>query len=213
MPVLSPKVLSLLSALPLATTLLAPSAHADAYKLYVVADTQSETFVMGDDFGDYAFSSSFVDGHTNRCGTSYLDACYQVGNAITGASYFSSTIPAPVADPNPLTGHTDLPTGSGWDLQKNLGYLFSGDYQSPNGASRQGIWDGADPVASYLGEGSIDGGFSSANGNVFYIDGVNNTLVVGVDLQTSPVPEPGTLSLMTTALVTASAFGRRRLFR
>ena len=211
MPVLSSKFLSLLSVLPL-TTLLGLPARADDYKLYTVADTQSERFVMGDDFGDYAISSSLISGHTNLCGTSYLDSCYQVGNVFTGTSYFSSSIPAPVANPHPIAGHADLPAGPGWDLSSDLGYLFCGSYQYPNGSLAQGIWDGPDLVANYLGSGSIDGGLSSANGNVFYIDGTNNTLVVGIDLQTSPVPEPGTLSLTATAVLAAASFGRRRLF-
>ena len=213
MPVLSSKFLSFFSALPLVTTLLAVSAHADAYQLYVVADTQSEHFVMGDDFGDYAFNSSLVIGHSNLCGTSYLDSCYQVGNAITGASSYASTIPAPVADPHPLPGHADLPSGPGWNLTRTLGNIFSGSYQSPTGQITEGIWDGSNPVTNYLGDGSIDGGLSSANGNVFFIDGVNNTLVVGIDLQTSPVPEPGTLSLTASTLIAAFTFGRRRFLR
>ena len=213
MPVVSSKFLPFLSALPLVTTLFASSARADDYKLYTVAETQSERFVMGDDFGNYAFSSSSNASPINLCGTSYLDSCYQVGNAITGTSYYSSTIPAPAADPDPLPGHADLPTKPGWDLTKALGYLFSGSYQSPGGQLTRGIWDGSDPIASYLGAGSIDGGFASANGNVFYIDGLDNTLVVGIDLQTSPVPEPGTLSLTATALIAAASFGRRRFFR
>ena len=213
MPVLSLKFLPLLAALPLVTTLLAASAHADDYKLYTVANTESEHFVMGDDFGNYAFNSSLVIGPTNLCGTSYLGLCYQAGNAITGTSYYSSTIPAPIADPNAQPGHTDLPTGPGWQIYNTLGNLFAGSYQLSNGDLKIGIWDGSDPVANYLGHGSIDGGLSSANGNVFFIDGVNNTLVVGIDLQTSPVPEPGTLSLTATALVAAASFGRRRLRR
>ena len=213
MPVLSSKFLSFLSALPIVTTLLAAPAHADIYKLYAVANTSSEHFVMGDDFGDYALTSSVVIGHTNLCGTSYLDVCYQIGNAITGASSYSSTIPSPVTDPNAQPGHSDLPSGPGWQIYNDLGNLFSGSYQASNGDLKIGIWDGSDPVANYLGRGSIDGGLSSTNGNVFYIDGVNNTLVVGIDLQTSPVPEPGTLSLTATALVATASFGRRRLRR
>lgn len=213
MPLLSSKVVSCLSALPLLSTLLVSSARADAYKLYAVTESQSEHFVMGDDFGDYAFTSSLVTGNTNLCGTSSLDTCYQVGNAITGTSYYSSTIPAPVADPNASSGHADLPTGPDWDIYKQLGNLFSGSYQAPNGYTKIGTWDSANGLENYLGDGSIDGGFSSANGNVFYIDGVNNTLVVGVDLQTSPVPEPATLSLTATAVIAAATFGRRRLKR
>ena len=152
-------------------------------------------------------------GHTNLCGTSYLDLCYEVGNVFTGASYYSSSVPAPLSDPNASSGHTDLPAGPGWHVDKSLGNLFEGSYQAPNGLLKFGIWDGPDPVAGYLGQGSIDGGLSSANGNVFYIDGYNNTLVVGIDLQTSPVPEPGTLSLTASALVAAAGFGWRRLQR
>ena len=213
MPPVSPKVVSFFSALPLVTTMLISSARADAYKLYVVADTQSEAFVMGDDFGDYAFNSSLVIGYTNLCGTSYLDSCYQVGNAITGTSYYSSTIPAPLPDPNAPPGHADLPTGAAWDIYKQLGNLFSGSYEFPDGTLKIGTWDGSNPITNYLGNGSVDGGLSSANGNVFYTDGVNNTLVVGIDLQTSPVPEPGTLSLTATAVLSAAAFGRRRFLR
>ncbi len=213
MPVLPLKFLSLLTALPLVTCVITASARADSYQLYTVASTQSEHFVMGDDFGNYAFNSSLVIGPANLCGTSYLDACYKVGNAITGTSYYSSTIPGPAADPHPLPGKTDLPTGSGWLLSGQLGNLFDGLYNSPSGTQTFGIWDGSDPVANYLGYGSIDGGLASANGNVFFIDGINNTLVVGIDLQTSPVPEPGTLSLTATALAAALTFGRRRLFR
>ncbi len=214
MPVLSPKFLSFLSALPLVTTCFVSPARADSYKLYVVANTQSEHFVMGDDFGDYAFNSSFssiTGGHTNLCGTSYLDPCYQVGNVFTGKSYFSNTIPDPVTDPKPLPGHAEIPTGPEWTLTKDLGNLFVGYYQSPSGQTKRGIWDGSDPVASFLGYGSIDGGFASSNGDVFYIDGINDSLVVGIDQQTSPVPEPGTLPLTATALLAISTL-RRRVF-
>ena len=200
--------LALLSVLSAAKSTIA---HADTYKLFVVQDTQSEHFVMGDDFGDYAFNSSLVFNNTNLCGTSSLNLCYGVGNVFTGALSYSSTLPSPAADPHPGTATAARPSGPNWDPLSSLGGLSSGYYTLPNGTKR-GIWDGADPVIDFLSDGSIDGGFTSANGNVFFIDGDNNTLVVGIDQQTSPIPEPGTLSLTATALVAAAGF-RRRIFR
>ncbi len=210
MPRFSRYALALLSVLPVAakTTL----AHADTYKLFVVTNTQSEHFVMGDDFGDYAFNSSLVFGNTNLCGTSSLNLCYGVGNVFTGAISYSSTLPSPVIDPHPGTATPTRPSGPNWDPLSYLGGLSSGFYSLPGGQMARGIWDGADPVTDYLSDGTIDGGFTSANGNVFFIDGYNNTLVVGIDQQTSPIPEPDTLSLTSTALVAAAAL-RRRIVR
>ena len=202
--------LALLSAVSLTAT--TSIAHADTYKLFVVAETQSERFVMGDDFGDFAFNSSFVYGHTNLCGTSSLDLCYGVGNVFTGAVSYTSTLPLPAADPHPGTADPTRPAGPNWATIRELGGLSSGFYTLPSGQVALGIWDGPDPVNDFLSDGSIDGGFTSANGNVFFIDGFDNTLVVAIDQQTSPIPEPGTLSLTATALVAATTL-RRRLFR
>ena len=189
---------------------LTATAHADIYKLYTVAYTQSETFAMGDDFGNYAINSSIVFNGQNLCGTSYLQLCYQVGNAITGRRSFSSTIPPGQSDPNPKSPHFDQPTGPNWDILSSVGGLFFGFYQAPDGTLSRGIWDGSNPLTDRISAGSIDGGFVSAAGDVYFIDGLDNTLVFGLDLSTSPVPEPGTLSLTAMALLTsAAAFGRR----
>ncbi len=193
---------------------LSAAAHADTYKLYTVAYTQSETFFMGDDFGDYAINSSLVsfDGKT-LCGTPWFQTCYQVGNAITGKSFYSTTLPTatPNPNPNPKSPVSDKPSGPNWDILSSVGNLFFGFYQAPDGTLSRGIWDGSDPVKDLISRGSIDGGFASANGNVFFTDGLDNTLVVGVDLSTSPVPEPGTLSLSATALLASAAALKRRL--
>ena len=209
MPKVPQSVLPLLTAIPL---LAATQSFADTYKLFVVQDTQSERFVMGDDFGDYAFNSSLTFGHTNLCGTSSLDVCYGVGNVFTGALSYSSVLPSPVTDPHPGAAQVVQPSGPNWDPLRYLGGLSSGYYTLPNGWMTRGIWDGSDPVADLVSRGTIDGGFASANGNVFFADGSDNTLVVGIDQQTSPVPEPTTLSLVGTACLAAAAL-RKRIFR
>ena len=204
--------LALVSATPVVALMLPSIAHADTYQLYVVANTQSEHFVMGDDFGDFAISLSLPFASPSPCGgLALFSPCYEVGNVASQAVSYTANLPIATPDPDPKSGHDDLPTGPGWQLTGELGNLFAGYYQAPNGTEKRGIWDGSDPALSYLSDGSLDGGFASANGNVFYIDGFNNTLVVGIDLQTSPVPEPGTLSLTATALLAVTAL-RRRFF-
>ena len=187
------------------------AAHADTYKLYTVAYTQSETFAMGDDFGNYAIASSLNFNGQNFCGTSYLQPCYQVGNAITGQHSYASTLPPSEYDPSVKAPHSLRPSGPDWDILSSVGGLFFGFYQAPGGTLSRGIWDGSDPITDRIGGGSIDGGFASSNGNVYFIDGIDNTLVVGVDLTTSPVPEPGTLLLSATALLASAASFSRRL--
>ena len=73
-----------------------------------------------------------------------------------------------------------------------------------------GLFDGTDPMLDYLGYGSIDGGFMTANGNVFFIDGALDTLDVAIDLDTIPAPEPGSLMLLGTGALGMVEVVRRR---
>ncbi len=214
MPMCSRNLLPLVAAISFTAATLPSTAFADEYKLFVVANTQSEHFVMGDDFGDYAVLLSTPFGSPSPCGgAASFGSCYASGNAGQSTLSYSTTLPLASPDANPRSGHANLPSGPGWQLTSTLGNLFSGFYQASDGTVTRGIWDGSDPVADRISGGSIDGGFASANGNVFYIDGLDNALVVGIDLQTSPVPEPGTLSLTATALLATAGVARRRLLQ
>ena len=199
------------------TVMPAARSFADTYSLSAVAFTQSENFFAGDDYGNYTIN---LASHAALCvGSSPGGPCFQT-HYINSPHDLFTTIPPPLwTDPSPIAGSDPcaVASGSGFSVLRilcNNGHMiFSGYYSGPGIAPGRGIWAGSnpDPVSSYLGRGSIDGGFMTANGNAFFIDGYNNTLDVALDLSTSPIPEPGSLVLLGTGALSLLGVARRKI--
>ena len=172
---------------------LAPrSASADSYTLYTVDHSASENFSSGDDMGDFVINASASTGHP--CGVS-ATACFKVGSITSGITTYSSTAPTLGAGARTGTLPPARPElGPEWSVTGELGGIFAATYSIGNFTLR-GIFDGTDPTKDYLGAGSMDGGLVSDRGTVYFIDGLDDTLVVALDTSISPAPEPGTLTL------------------
>lgn len=194
---------------PLALATTPKTLRADTFKLVTVASTQSENFAAGDDLGNYAINVATWSG--SPCG--HVANCFQVGNASSSGFTFSQTLPvlgSGATYTNAPETHPNL--GANWVVSGMLGDIFAATYYGV-GWSKQGIFNGTDPLTDYLGTGSIDGGLVSSDGNVYFIDGADNTLVVALDLSTAPTPEPTTLTLLGTGLSGLASLLYRRTRR
>lgn len=202
------------------TVLLHARAFADTYSLSTVAYTQSENFAGGDDFGNYTINVTdrLLKIPNYNCGGAVNPAqCFET-HYVDGSTLFTTAPPPLWADPNPIAG-TDscaVAAGAGVSVSTalcNNGHLiFAGLYDQLGATSRRGIWAGAnpDPILDYLGGGSIDGGFMTANGNAYFIDGLHNTLDVALNLSATPVPEPESFVLLGTGVLSLLGVARRK---
>lgn len=196
-------------------------AFADTYSLTAVDYTQSENFYAGDDFGNYTISVDDLLIHIPNfsCG-GVIDAssCYETHYINRATDVFTVTPPSLWNDPDPIAGSDPctVDPDRGFHplhiLCGNGHVIFGGFYDRPDGSELRGIWSGSDPnpTLDYIGDGTIDGGFMTDNGNAYFIDGVHDTLDVALDLSAVPVPEPGSVVLLGTGALLLMGLLRRR---
>lgn len=147
--------------------------------------------------------------------------CYETHYINSSTPVFTTAPPPLWNDPDPIAGSDScaLDAGSGFHAYRilcdNGHMIFAGSFDLPGGSYLRGIWSGSDPdlYADYLGSGSIDGGFMTANGNAYFIDGLHDSLDVALDLSAAPVPEPGTLVLLGTGALSLLGITCRRFAR
>jgi hypothetical protein len=195
-------------------------AFADTYVVKHVLSTQDENFAGGDDYGDYIINiTNSLNGmvHPVCAGVANPGSCFETVYVNDPTHpVISVTPPTLPVDPSPRAGDVgSCAIPAAFEVIHEFcggGHLFfSALYDAPpNGKDLLGLFDGTDPTLDYLGYGSIDGGFMTANGNVFFIDGALDTLDVAIDLDTIPAPEPGSLMLMGTGALGLMAVVRRR---
>ncbi len=177
--------------------LLPSSLRADTFHLITVESTQTDHFVAGDDLGNFAIQLPTWAG--SACGNSAL-TCFKVGAVGSPNLTLSQALPTLGPGASYVNSPLSYPSlGKTWSVTGMLGGIFAGTYFG-HGWSESGVFDGTDPLKDYLGKGSIDGGLVSSGGNVFFIDGLDNTLVVALDTSASPAPEPTTFTLLGTGL-------------
>jgi hypothetical protein len=183
-----------------------------------VFSTQRDNFAGGDDFGNYTINVTNDVSYPNAsCGGVINPSQCFLTHYVDGTTAYTTTLPPLRVDPSPRLGNaSSCVIPAVFDLIhefcSNGHLLFSASYDPPGGGPLiRGIFDGFDPVLDLVSLGSIDGGFMTANGNVYFIDGRFDTLDIAIDLDTVPVPEPGSLALAGTGVLAGIGMVRRRL--
>lgn len=197
-------------------------AYADSYGITAVKYTQRDHFVAGNDYGDYVIdiTQDALDNRVSGCGgLQGWTQCFQAHYASSNTDVISATPPLLAVDPAPIAGdltscNVPLSFGGGVARLCNNGHmLISGLFGSGNSLLR-GIWDGdsvAPTAGTRLSAATMDGGFMTANGNAFFLDGAHDTLDVALDLSATPAPEPGSLSMLGTGALILCGTLRRKL--
>jgi len=194
-------------------------AYADSYSIRAVKYTQRDHFVAGNDYGDYVIdiTQDALDNRVSGCGgLQGWTQCFQAHYASSNTDVISATPPLLAVDPAPIAGdltscNVPLSFGGGVARLCNNGHmLISGLFGSGDSLLR-GIWDDDSAAPTRLSAATVDGGFMTANGNAFFIDGADDTLDVALDLSTVPAPEPGSLSMLGTGALIVVGTLRRKL--
>ena len=189
-----------------------PYALADSYQLTTVSTSFRSNFYGIDGAGDFTVNR----GQRQICGTlANVSSCFETFYAGSSIPVYASTAPVLAWD----NGSPCTPVLTGFTIASGLcngaHFLAAGTYQLPDTSELRGIWAGPNPdlLLSLVSYGSIDGGYMNSRGDAVFVDGLDNILVFADDLSTTVTPEPASILLLSTGVLSLAGSMRRRLRR
>lgn len=182
-------------------------ACADSYVWSYVGSGNGTTIAGIDDYGDYIIGHPFGGA---GCTTAFT-GCYETFYAATGLKTWTNTLPMLLTDLTPIAGSGCTYTGPSATSVCNNGHQVVSAVTSPFSVSSitsQGY--------TSIYSGTMDASRMSANGNLLFVDGSKDLIVLGINQSAVPLAasivtsEPSSIALVGTGVLGIIGVIRRR---